>query len=254
MKARAPADTSMPRGLNLMAVGYASEQRLGGPPRLVAGRPPHGDAEVAIDRAAASRLRLAVGGTALVNDIPMAVVGITGGTNLIATQFAFFDLAAVELASGYLSGLASHSWSSMSPKAWMSSRDRQELEASHPDISAYHGRPGWVRSCSSERRRVHRRVFHWSFLHCNSASGHFLRNGRGAGRIATNSNAATWQWDGSSCCRPHRSGRGREMSRTRRSRGSTLLLIDALQQSDDRVGVVSLESPILPGSASSAPA
>ena len=136
VKPRESADASMPRGLNLMAVGYASEQRLGGPPRLVAGRPPHGDAEMAVDRAAASRLRLGIGSTALVNDMPMTVVGITGGTNLIATQFAFFDLAAVEATSGYLSGMASFVVVDVADGTDVESV-RQELEASHPDISAH---------------------------------------------------------------------------------------------------------------------
>ncbi len=140
VKARAPADPSMPRGLNLMAVGYASEQRLGGPPRFVAGRPPHGKAEISIDRAAASRLNLAIGDTALVNDIPMTVVGITGGTNLIATQFAFLDIAAVELASGYLRGQASFLVVDVAEGVDVEAV-RQELEASHPDISVHHVEP-----------------------------------------------------------------------------------------------------------------
>jgi ABC-type lipoprotein release transport system permease subunit len=75
-----------------------------------------------------------------VNDIPMTVAGITGGTNLIATQFAFFDLAAVELASGYLSGLASFIVVDVAEGVDVESV-RQELEAAHPDISAHHVEP-----------------------------------------------------------------------------------------------------------------
>jgi hypothetical protein len=140
VKPRGLDSASMPRGLNLMAVGYASEQRLGGPPRYLSGRPPRGDAEISIDRAAASRLGLAIGATALVNDLPMTVVGITGGTNLIATQFAFFDIAAVELASGYLSGQASFVVIDVAEGA-DSETVRQELEAAHPDISVHHVEP-----------------------------------------------------------------------------------------------------------------
>lgn len=69
--------------------------------------------------------------------------------------------------------------------------------------------------------KVHRRRNRWSFRRYNSASEHCSKNGHGAEPIATSSNAATWRLGGSSCYRPRPTGRGREMSRTRKSRMST---------------------------------
>jgi ABC-type antimicrobial peptide transport system permease subunit len=54
---------------------------------------------VAIDRAAAHRLGVAVGDTVSVANRNIAVVGITRGTNLLATQFLFADLAASALSA-----------------------------------------------------------------------------------------------------------------------------------------------------------
>lgn len=98
---KSPGNDQLPRGLNLMAVGYDPDLGLGGPPRLVAGEPPRGE-QVALDQAAAHRLGVGVGDEVAVNERTMTVSALTGGTNLIATQFAFFELEAVRKASGFV--------------------------------------------------------------------------------------------------------------------------------------------------------
>jgi ABC-type lipoprotein release transport system permease subunit len=88
------------RPLTLLALGYRGPDGLGAPPNVIAGRRPAGDGEVTLDRAAAYRLRVAVGDSVALNDRPFAVVGLSTGTNLLATQFAFVDGAAAERAAG----------------------------------------------------------------------------------------------------------------------------------------------------------
>lgn len=85
---------SPPRRASLLSIGYRSPDGLGGPPALVAGRAPVGRREAAIDRAAAHRLGVDLGDTVSVANRNIAIVGITRGTNLLATQFIFADLAA----------------------------------------------------------------------------------------------------------------------------------------------------------------
>jgi len=86
--------------LTLLGFGYRAPDGLGGPPLLSAGRAPAASDEVALDRAAAHRLAVEVGGGVLVNGRPVKVVGLTSGTNLLATQFLFFDLGAAQRTSG----------------------------------------------------------------------------------------------------------------------------------------------------------
>ena len=91
--------TNPGRPLTLMGIGI-KPNALGGPPTLRAGRNPAGSEETALDRAAAYRLNVGLADTVLVNGAPKLVVGLTSGTNLLATQFAFFDLDAVRLSLG----------------------------------------------------------------------------------------------------------------------------------------------------------
>ena len=91
--------TNSGRPLTLMGIGI-KPNALGGPPTLRAGRNPTGAEETALDRAAAYRLNVGLDDTVLVNGTPNVVVGLTSGTNLLATQFAFFDLDAVRLSLG----------------------------------------------------------------------------------------------------------------------------------------------------------
>lgn len=88
------------RRLTLLAIAHRGAGALGGPVGRIAGRAAAGPGEVVLDRAAAHRLGVGVGGEIEVNDEPWRVVGLTRGTNLIATQFAFADLAAVEDVTG----------------------------------------------------------------------------------------------------------------------------------------------------------
>lgn len=91
--------------LTLLAIGYRVPGGLGGPPVLAAGRAPEGD-EVVLDRAAAHRLGVTVGDTVRVNGVPGPVVGLSRGTNLLATQFLFGDIEAARAEQG-LPGRAS---------------------------------------------------------------------------------------------------------------------------------------------------
>lgn len=94
------------RRLTLLSIGYAAPARLGGPPALAEGRVPHQRAEVALDRAAAHRLRVGVGDTVRVNGRAAEVVGLTRHTNLLATQFLFSEIEEAREASA-LPGRAS---------------------------------------------------------------------------------------------------------------------------------------------------
>jgi ABC-type antimicrobial peptide transport system permease subunit len=88
--------------LMLMAIGYRVPDGMGGPPEFVGGGAPHGDREVALDRAAAFRLGVTLGDSLEVNGRRAEVVGLTRGTNLLATQLAFFDADVAARASGLL--------------------------------------------------------------------------------------------------------------------------------------------------------
>jgi putative ABC transport system permease protein len=88
------------RRLTLLAIGYRGPSGLGGPPFLVAGRAPASPDEIALDRAAAHRLGVGPGATVDVAGDRARVVGLTRGTNLLATQFAFVDHQAADDALG----------------------------------------------------------------------------------------------------------------------------------------------------------
>jgi putative ABC transport system permease protein len=87
--------------INLLSIGYRAPDGLGGPPRIHEGAAPQGAFQVALDRAAAHRLGLAIGDTVSINGSAFELSGLTSGTNLIATQFAFFDAAAGARTSGF---------------------------------------------------------------------------------------------------------------------------------------------------------
>ena len=89
VSAASPAPGRSP--LTLLAIGYRGPTGLGGPPALASGRSSGGPDEVTLDRAAAFRLRVAPGDELLVDEERMRVVGLTRGTNLLATQFLFGD-------------------------------------------------------------------------------------------------------------------------------------------------------------------
>ena len=100
VRASSRPPTGPPRDLMLMALGYRIPDGLGGPPEFAAGRAPLGAGEVALDRAAAFRLGVGVDDTIRVNELPRRVVGVTRKTNVLATQFLFFDFEVVEHTSG----------------------------------------------------------------------------------------------------------------------------------------------------------
>lgn len=80
--------------LTLMGIGFRTPGGLGGPPVIESGTMPVAAGEVALDRSAAHRLRVHVGDVLAVNGTDMKVVGITSGTNLLATQFLFGNIDA----------------------------------------------------------------------------------------------------------------------------------------------------------------
>jgi putative ABC transport system permease protein len=90
------------RPINLLAIGYRAPGGLGGPPALRSGRAPRGEQEVAVDRAAAYRLAVRVGERIRLNGIELRVVGLTSGTNLLATQFVFVDEPLAERLGNYV--------------------------------------------------------------------------------------------------------------------------------------------------------
>ncbi len=80
--------------LTLLGIQFRGPDGLGGPAMLIAGTMPHGQGEVALDRAAAHRLDTRLDDNLSVNGIRVKVVGITSGTNLLTTQFVFGDIDA----------------------------------------------------------------------------------------------------------------------------------------------------------------
>ena len=80
--------------LTLLGLQFRAPDGLGGPATLVAGTMPHGPGEVALDRSAAHRLDRRLEDSLSVNGTRVKVVGITSGTNLLATQFVFGDIDA----------------------------------------------------------------------------------------------------------------------------------------------------------------
>jgi hypothetical protein len=102
VSAAPPEKTGGPAGarLTLLGLGYRAPDGLGGPPVLSAGHAPTAGDEIALDRAAAHRLAVDVGDDVLVNGRTAKVAGLTSRTNLLATQFLFFDLGAAQRTSG----------------------------------------------------------------------------------------------------------------------------------------------------------
>lgn len=94
------------RRATLLAIGWRLPDGAGGPPPLRAGRLPLRPEEIVLDRAAARRLGVDVGGSLRVNRTALRVTGLTAGTNLLATQLAFGDVRAAVAAAG-LQGRAS---------------------------------------------------------------------------------------------------------------------------------------------------
>jgi putative ABC transport system permease protein len=84
----------------LLAIGYRVHGGLGGPSRFASGRAPEGEFEAAIDRAAAHRLGVGVGDSLNVNGRIARITGITRDTNLLITQFLFFDFDVAANVSG----------------------------------------------------------------------------------------------------------------------------------------------------------
>ena len=94
------ASERSPRPLTLLAIGYRGPDGLGAPPSVVVGRRPEGEDEVTIDRAAAHRLHVGVGDSVMLNGRSFAVVGLSSGTNLLATQFVFLVSTSAEQVAG----------------------------------------------------------------------------------------------------------------------------------------------------------
>ena len=94
LRAFVSAESPGTRGtrLTLLGLQFRAPAGLGGPATLIAGTMPHGPGEVALDRAAAHRLNTRLDDSLSVNGIRVKVVGITSGTNLLATQFVFGDI------------------------------------------------------------------------------------------------------------------------------------------------------------------
>ena len=135
------------RPLTLLALGYKGPDGLGAPPSIIAGRRPTGDGEVTLDRAAAHRLRVAVGDSVALNGEPFTVVGLSTGTNLLATQFAFVDAAAAGRAFGVfgsLSFVAVELAEGADPAAI-----KRGMEERYDNIRVY-GRAEWVKNNVSE--------------------------------------------------------------------------------------------------------
>ncbi len=123
------------RGLTLLAIGYRIPARIGGPPRLFSGRRPQSAREVVLDRAAAHRLGIGLGGRFDLNGRTVDVVGLTSRTNIVSTQFVFLDAGAAGQLSGYR-GNASFVAVGLEPGA-NPARVATEIEGMFPGLSAY---------------------------------------------------------------------------------------------------------------------
>lgn len=121
--------------LTLYGIGYRAPDGLGGPPGLESGRPPRKLREVALDRAAARRLRVGLEDTVFVNGRAARVVGLTTGTNLLVTQFIFADATAIAAASGF-GGRASFIIVRLAPGAPTNTVAAQIRER-FPDVGVY---------------------------------------------------------------------------------------------------------------------
>ena len=123
------------RRLTLLVIGYRGPEGLGGPPRLSAGRGPESPDEIALDRAAAHRLGIGPGAMVDVSGDRARVVGLTRGTNLLATQFAFVDYQAADDALGAM-GRPSFLVVRLAPGAAPGSA-KQAIEEQVPRSSAF---------------------------------------------------------------------------------------------------------------------
>jgi putative ABC transport system permease protein len=81
------------RGVTLLVMGYDPATRLGSAPAVGTGRLASADDEVAVDAAAAHRLRARVGDALELGARRFRITAITEHTNLMATQLAFLTLA-----------------------------------------------------------------------------------------------------------------------------------------------------------------
>jgi len=97
-----PKPHASDQSLMMLGIGYRVRGGLGGPPGFVLGRAPQNDFEAAIDRAAAHRLGVHLGDTLVVNGRLARISGISRDTNLLITQFLFFDAGVAAEASGLL--------------------------------------------------------------------------------------------------------------------------------------------------------
>jgi ABC-type antimicrobial peptide transport system permease subunit len=89
------ASSGPTKRLTLLTVGFRFPDGLGGPPAYVKGRLPQAFDEVVLDRAAAYRLGVGLGEAIDFFDSEFTVVGLTTGTNIMATQFLFADFDVV---------------------------------------------------------------------------------------------------------------------------------------------------------------
>jgi ABC-type lipoprotein release transport system permease subunit len=90
------------RRLNLLGIGYNTENNMGGPSEISEGRSPENLNDVVLDRAAAHRLRVKPGDSIRVNNEVLFIAGLSRGTNLLATQFLFIDIEYIWQTFGYL--------------------------------------------------------------------------------------------------------------------------------------------------------
>ena len=95
-----PGPAAPERSLMLLALGFRTPDGLGGPSEFVSGRAPRGVGEIALDRAAAFRLHATLGDTVRVNTQVCRIVGMTRNSNVLVSQFLFFDFDVAEHASG----------------------------------------------------------------------------------------------------------------------------------------------------------
>jgi len=87
--------TGSEKRLTMLSIGYRPPDGLGGAPAYAVGRAPQALDEIALDRSAAFRLGVHVGDSVDFNGYPALVVGLTKGTNILASQFLFADFEAV---------------------------------------------------------------------------------------------------------------------------------------------------------------
>ncbi|HMC21624.1 MAG TPA: FtsX-like permease family protein [Thermoanaerobaculia bacterium] len=116
--------------LTLMGIGFRPPDGLAGPP-LISGRAPGRASEIALDQAAAHRLHVAIGDTISLNGSRKTISGITGGTNLLETQFVFGSIPSSEVASF---GIVQIAPGAASPEV------RQRIRKRFPDLEIIEGK------------------------------------------------------------------------------------------------------------------